>query len=254
MVNLAAGGRYSFDSSEARAALGVSIEAAKAALSRLAKQKLIASPAQGFYIIIPPEYRSLGCLPADQFVPALMKRQGLAYYAGLLSAAQYYGSAHHRPQEYQVVVEKNRRPITCGAVRVAFIARKRIKDVPTQSFNTPRGTVAVSTAEATALDLAGYPGHAGGLDQVATVLGDLAERLDPQKLVTVAETAPVSWVQRLGYLLERAGAEDKAGPLKAYVRQHAVRATVLAPTASQKSGPRNVEWKLDINLDVEPEA
>lgn len=45
-----------------------------------------------FYVIVPSEYRSLSCLPADQFIPALMKHLGLAYYAGLLTAAQYYGS------------------------------------------------------------------------------------------------------------------------------------------------------------------
>src|SRR6202521_4183426 len=116
--SLAATGRYHFDSREAQSALGVSAAAAKVALHRLAKQLLIASPARGFYVMVPPEYRSLGCLPADQFIPALMKRFDLPYYAGLLSAAQYHGAAHHRPQEYQVMVGKSRRPIVCGAVRV----------------------------------------------------------------------------------------------------------------------------------------
>ncbi len=105
---LAAGGHYHFSSSEAQTALGVSANAAKLALNRLAKQGLVASPARGFYVIVPPEYRSLGCLPADQFIPALMKRQDMSYYTGLLSAAQYHGAAHHRPQEYQVMVAKSR--------------------------------------------------------------------------------------------------------------------------------------------------
>ena len=104
---------------------GVSPAAAKLALLRLAKQRLVASPARGFYVIVPPEYKRLGCLPADQFIPQLMERLGLPYYAGLLTAAQYHGAAHHRPQEFQVVLPKNRRPIACGAVRVAFVARKR---------------------------------------------------------------------------------------------------------------------------------
>src|SRR5882724_4388599 len=92
ITNLAASGRYHFVSGEARSALGTSAAAVKLALNRLAKQKIIASPARGFYVIIPPEYRSLGCLPADQFIPALMKRSGLSYYASLLSAAQYHGA------------------------------------------------------------------------------------------------------------------------------------------------------------------
>ena len=49
----------------------------------------------------------------------------LSYYAGLLSAAQFHGAAHQRPQEFQVFLAKNRRSIQCGTVRVAFLARKR---------------------------------------------------------------------------------------------------------------------------------
>ena len=164
ITNLAAAGRYQFTAEEMRAALGISAAAVKLALGRQMKQGLVASPARGFYVIVPPEYRRLGCLPADQFIPSLMERLGLRYYAALLSAAQYHGAAHHRPQEFQVALARNRRPIACGAVRVAFVARKRIGDVPVRSFNTPRGTILVSTAEATAVDLVGYEHHAGGLD------------------------------------------------------------------------------------------
>jgi predicted transcriptional regulator of viral defense system len=92
VIGLAANGRYHFTSREVRSALGISADAAKLALNRLEKKKLIASPARGFYVIVPPEYRSLGCLPADQFIPALMKRLGLPYYAGLLSAADQFSA------------------------------------------------------------------------------------------------------------------------------------------------------------------
>jgi hypothetical protein len=83
-------------------------------LSRLIRPKLVATPARGFYVIVPPEYRSLGCLPGDQFIPTLASHRGLAYYVGLLSAAQYRGAAHQRPREIQVFLEKNRSPIKCG--------------------------------------------------------------------------------------------------------------------------------------------
>ena len=107
IADLAANGRYHFTSSELRSALRVSEAAARQALSRLAAKGEIASPARGFYVIVPPEYRRLGCLPADQFIPALMEQRNIRYYVGLLSAAQYHGAAHHRPQEFQVVVERS---------------------------------------------------------------------------------------------------------------------------------------------------
>lgn len=249
--SLAASGCYHFTSREAREALGVSADAAKLALNRLAKQKLIASPARGFYVILPPEYYSLGCLPAEQFIPALMKSLNLSYYTGLLSAAQYHGAAHQRPQEFQVFLAGNRRPIQCGAVRVAFIARKRIKYIPIQLFNTPRGTVLVSTPEATALDLVGYAGHAGGLSQVATVLSELAVHLDQEKLAVAARTAPISWAQRLGYLLEHLGFAAQIPALKEYVRQHAKQSTLLLPQGQRKRSHRNKGWKLHVNAKVE---
>lgn len=251
--DLAAAGRYHFASDAARKALGVSADAVRLALNRLARQNMIAQPARGFYVIVPPEYRSLQCLPADQFIPALMERLKQPYYAGLLSAAQYHGAAHHRPQEFQVFLGKARRPIRCGQVRVSFIVRKRLRDVPVQSFNTPRGTIRVSTPEATAVDLVGYYRHVGGLDQAATILAELAEQIEPDKLVTAARTAPVTWAQRLGYLMALVGAGEQAAPLKNYVKDEARQTIPLLPGADRENRRRDADWKLFVNADVEPE-
>ncbi|MDB6013838.1 MAG: hypothetical protein JWL65_6088 [Gammaproteobacteria bacterium] len=252
--SLAAGGRYSFTSEEARKALGVSPAAAKLALHRLIREGEVASPARGFYVIVPPDYTSLRCLPADQFISALMQRAGQPYYAALLTAAQYHGAAHHRPQEFQVMLAKSRRPLHCGKVRVAFFVRKRLREVSLQSFNTPRGPIQVSSPETTAVDLVGYQHQIGGLDQVVTIVSELADRLDAQKLVSAAQTAPLPWAQRLGYLLERAGAADKVASLKAYIHSVAPENTALLPQQSTVGKRRDVHWKLIVNADVEPDV
>ena len=88
---------------------------------------------------------------------------------------------------------------------------------------------------------------------MATVLSELAERLDPKKLVKAAETAPLPWAQRLGYLLERVGAEGKAGPLKTYVRAGAHESTLLLPNAPRGKAVRDERWKLFVNAHVEPD-
>ncbi len=253
IADLAAAGRYHFCSGEACEALGVSADAARLALNRLARQHLVATPARGFYVIVPPEYRSLGCLPADQFIPELMGRLNLSYYAGLLTAAQYHGAAHHRPQEFQVFLSTARRFLECGPVRVAFITRKRLGEVPVQRFNTPRGVIHVSTPEATAVDLVGYHHHASGLDQVATILSELAERIDSRKLVAAAKTAPVTWAQRLGYLLERVGAGQTVGALKKYVEQASCRPALLLNESPGQGSHRAADWNLIVNADVEAE-
>ena len=251
---LAVAGKYHFTTREAAAALKASDPAVRAALRRLEHRGKIASPAKSFYVIVPPEYRRLGCLPAEQFIPQLMKHLDLEYYVGLLSAAQYHGAAHHRPQEFQVMLAKHRRPLLCGLVRVAFIGRANIGQVSTIARNTPRGIVRLSSVEATAVDLAGYPEHAGGLDGAATVLSELLESLDPEKLVAAARSAPVPWAQRLGYLLESAGGDNVTEPLALYVRQKAREYVPLVPGASLKKSKKSSHWRLRINAEVEPEA
>jgi len=233
----------------------VSPAAARLALNRLSRQGLVASAARGFYLIVPPEYRRLGCLPAEQFIPALMEHLDLRYYAGLLSAAQYHGAAHHRPQAFQVVLARARRPLRCGTVHVQFFKRAHLADVPVQSRNTPRGTILVSTVEATTVDLVGYAQRVGGLDQVATVLAELAEQIDGDRLAAAAASAPVPWAQRLGYLLELlGGGVSRTGPLKAYVQKAARDATPLVPGAPRKTARRVPDWKLLVNATVEAEA
>ncbi len=65
------------------------------------------------------------------------------------------------------------------------------------------------------MDLVGYAHHAGGFDQVATILGELTEKIDPKRLAAAAKTAPLPWARRLGYLLKRVDAKDHASLLKA---------------------------------------
>ena len=67
-----------------------------------------------------------------------------------------------------------------------------------------------------------------------------------------AQTAPVPWAQRLGYLLTLGEAEDVTGPLRDYVRSHAREYVPLA-LSGEKDGPRVRDWKLIINEEVEPE-
>ena len=255
VAELAANGRYHFTTAEMVAALGVSEAATRLSLARLARKRMIASPARGFYVILPPEYRRLGCLPAEQFIPALMAHLQRPYYAALLSAAQFHGAAHHRPQTFQVALPGSRRPISCGAVDVSFVVRRRLAEVPVQSFNTPRGTIRVASVEATAVDLVGYEKRVGGLDQVATALAELAEHLDPELLVAAARTAPVPWAQRLGYLLGLVRAADRAQSLKVHVRQRARDIALLQPAGSDARGATlDEEWRLRINTRVEAEV
>jgi predicted transcriptional regulator of viral defense system len=245
-------GRYHFSSDEAVHLLGSSAIAARAVLRRLKASGAIATPYRGFHVILPPEYRAVGCLPPEQFVPQLMENIGEPYYVGLLSAAEFHGAAHQRPQQFEVMTPKNRSDIRCGKVHVVFIARRNMRRVPTTSFNTPRGTVNVSIPEATALDLVSYPNQAGGIEQVATVLQELGESMKGPRLAELATwMVDVPVVQRLGYLLERVGHRDLSTPLAKVISKLAARPTALVPSLPSHGSERDNRWRIAINTDLQ---
>jgi predicted transcriptional regulator of viral defense system len=251
IADLAASGRYFFTTAELVAVLGGTATAAQASLGRLKRKRLVATPHRGFHVILPPEYRRLGCLPAEQFIPELMHHLGERYYATLLSAAELHGASHQKPQAFQVMLRANRRPIQCGLVRVQFIARHDLARTPVVTLNTPRGGLAVSSANATALELLGYVDHCGGLDNVVAILEDLVESLTADALVAAARKAPVAWAQRLGYLLDRLGRQDLADPLASLVANEANHVAPLIRSRSRLGAARSQRWRLAINADVE---
>lgn len=232
-------------------ALGSDRKPVTRALSRLILKGELASPHRSFYLVVPPEYYSLGCLPAEQFVPQLMDRAGEPYHVALLSAAQLHGAAHHRPLRFQVMVERPRAAIECGKVCVEFHVRADLERVATVLMNTPRGHMRVSSPEATAVELVGYARHAGGLDNVATVLADLADSLDADRLLEQARGAPLAWSQRLGYLLDLVQAEETASALVSWVHEHARRVAPLDPVIPRTGAERSERWRLAINTDIE---
>lgn len=251
VLDLATRGRHHFTTDEAVVSVGGSVPTVRAALRRLKTKGEIVDPYRGFYLIVPPEYRRIGCLPADQFVPQLMQHLGEAYYVALLSAAEFHGAAHQRPQSFQVMVKANRRALECGEVRVQFVARKDLERTPVIEKNTPRGPVRVASPEATALELVGYADQCGGLDNVASVLAELVEAVDPQKLAAAATLCPIAWVQRLGYLLDVGGHRELGDMLVPYVREHARVAAPLVRARTKTGAERIERWKLAINATVE---
>ena len=80
----------------------------------------------------------------------------------------------------------------------------------------------MSSPEATALDLVGYKRHCGGINNVATVLSELAEQIDPEELIRVAGYSHIAWTQRLGYLLDLVEAKDLADRIAEYIKQRVI--------------------------------
>lgn len=274
LTQLTAKGYCTFTSAQVKETLNLSEIAARAALRRLKQKGMLAQPLHGFYVIVPPEYRILGCRPAEHFITDLMEYIGAPYYVGLLTAAQYYGAAHHKPQQYQVVTNQKRRAIICGRVKIVFITKKAVEEVPTQKINAPQTIITASTPEATAIDLILYANRCGGLDNVLAVLTDLVEKINSKKLMKLAsESKEVTWIQRLGYILDLIKAEKLSEDLEKEFKHRGghVRTLMAAQKPKQiikfdkkiiskvhkknaaSNSLKDKKWKLIINKKLESE-
>lgn len=248
-------GRYILTRDEALRALGVSEEALKKAVQRLVAKRRLAVPRRGFFVIVPVEYREAGAPPPSWFIAELMKFSAQPYYVGLLSAAALHGAAHQQPQEFQVVTNEQLRPAIAGRARIRFFRKRRIERTPVVDMKTETGVMRVSSPEATALDLLRYVESAGHLGSVATVLAELAERLDAARLAQVAKTeGDVSSAQRLGHLLELAGAGAIAAPLAAWIADRRPRFVPLRPDRPWRRAARDARWRVRVNEKVEAET
>lgn len=232
--------------------LGISNKAARRMLERLLYNKEVATPAKGYYLILTPEFRKLGCLPPNYFIDDLMSHWHKTYYVGLLSAAMFHGAAHQQPQNVQIMLPATRPDIICGKVVIQFIQNAACHKTPVESLKTPTGALSVSTVEATAMDLVRFMRQSAGINRVATVIHELGEKLDKEKLLELTILFKESaWVQRLGYLLEILGYENTAELLLTHLKTTKSRMIPLVPYLEINNAKKCKKWRIYINANVE---
>ncbi len=246
-------GLYFFTRKEALKTLQKSEAAFKQAAARLARKKRIVRIQRGFFIIIPFEYAATGMLPAEWFIDDLMSYIGHPYYVGLLSAAALHGAAHQQPQQFHVVSNGPLRDIRSkNRLAITFFSKSALKEIPLTQVKVQTGHIPVSTPEATALDLIRYARRIGGLDRVLTVLQELGEVMDLEKLEEAAKTdGKMSHAQRLGFLLEKAGFAEITQSLSKWVTERKPFPVKLEPSMPGRGHKKNERWKLIVNIDVE---
>ena len=217
IASLLSAGQVVFTSEQAEQALGVGRGALLDAAERLQRRKALIRPRQGFYVAVPPQFASWGAPPPSWYIDALMRHEQQPYYVGLLKAADLHGATHQAVMEFQIVTAKRMPKIKAGRNLIVFYYRKDIAAVESgiEDRKTDTGRMKISSPALTALDLLRYPQAAGGIDNVATVLTDLAEKIDPSQLAALSDAAERPVVQRLGHLLERLGHADRANPMHA---------------------------------------
>ena len=214
-------------------------------------RKRLFSPARGLYVIVPPEYRSTGVVPATHFIDPMMNHLGFDYYLGLATAAGWWGSSHHASQEFQVIANGRLPDRTIGTVRLRFVSRARLDDKAIRRVPGPRTMLNVSTPDLTAVDLASDPAHVGGLSNVATILAELPD-LDGPRIAALAKHRTRADARRLGWLLSLARQDmDLRALINAADPRHG-QPTLLASN-KPRTGHVDKGWNVLVNTNVEPD-
>lgn len=255
---LASSGRTCFTREEAVEALGVSHGALLDAAARLKKRGHIFVPRRGFYVITPTRYLKWGAPPPTWYIDAMMKDAARPYYVALLKAAELHGASHQAVMEFQVVADRQWKPIRAGRSKLAFYFRKDIERVGqgVKRRKTDTGSMRVSSPALTALDLIRYPHASGGIDHAASVLNELAVHIDPIEFDVLASGFERSIVQRLGYILEHLGHDEIASGLERHIRNGNVPWVELDPgeastITSYEERERNARWHIIVRRPIE---
>jgi len=262
MTHLLSHGQTVFTDEQAQHALQIGKGALLDAAQKLQRRNYLIKPRRGFYVIVPPQFISMGAPPPSWYIDALMAHGQRPYYVGLLKAADLHGATHQAVMEFQVITDKRMPRIKAGRSAIAFYYRKDMHDVSVgvEDYKTSTGYMKISNIELTILDLLRYPQAAAGLDNIVTVLVDLGTRIDGEMLAAISASFEHTVLQRLGYLLCMLGHEDKAEDLHERIAQQPPLPWVeLEPAlaADEDFAPepvaRDIRWHVTVRRMPEPD-
>ena len=250
---------------EAMKTLGLSATAFAAAAARLVGHRRLASPKQGFYLILRPEDRAAGGPDPARWIDPLMHHLGLDYRISLLRAAAFHGASHQAAQIFQVIVPKQLRAIAIDRQRIQFVyqappAFVAVNKAPwLGQLKTDAGFAKVAGVELLLLDVVRHFRQAAGLNGAAQIVHDLGANADPRKLARAANFYENSTARRLGYLLEHFGHARQAASLRP-LAQKAKSIKPLDPSVrlvaslARTKSPDAPAWKLSLNVPLEIDA
>jgi predicted transcriptional regulator of viral defense system len=246
-------GKYFFARSDLEVVTDSSAAAIKMTLYRLKKSGTVVTPKRDFFVLVPREYRVAGCPPASWFIDDLMRHMGRRYYVGLLSAAALHGAGHQQPMAFQVMVDSTERDIEVGRVRIEFHSSSAFDGAATEPKQTETGMMQVATPETTAFDLVRFPAASGYWSNIATILSELAEKLDPERLAMGAARMARADVQRLGWLLDFVEQSELSRALADTIAGKCLLPTPLTGARASAGAHLDPRWHVLVNDNVEPD-
>jgi len=222
-------------------------------LSRQVSRGRVQSVYRGFYVIVPVQYQLKGVIPPAYYLNDLMDYVGKPYYLGLLSAAAMHGASHQRTMKTQVMTVVPRIKASGKNSLLDWNYRQEIPEAFVVKKNAEIGTLRYSGPELTAVDLVQFASHVGGYQRVATVLAELMDSVDMEKMGELLRFTTVATIQRLGYLLECVLSRQKQADALFQVlkAQGTWNSILLSNGQDRRDGAPANRWHVNGNIDIE---
>ncbi len=244
-------GRYWVTSTEAAELAGIPVDHVYPGLARLRRRGAMFSPARGFHVVVPPEYRAWRVLPGELFIDGMMRALRRKYYVSLLTAAAMHGASHQAPQVFQVMLDRHLADRDIEGVRLRFYINEHLEQMDVEERQVHTGRIRLATRESTLLDLIAHPQAGGGLSNIATVIMEIGE-LDMDRLARLTSLRSRSIARRLGWLLARLRTDLDMQPLRAVAEPESGHPTRLV-RARPAHGEIDPAWNVQVNATVEPD-
>lgn len=256
IVWLQSKGRQTFTLQEAVAHFNLSHKSVLEILGRLRRSNQIITLTDGLYSLVHPSEREHGIRPLH-VINAVMNYCQLPYYVALLSAADFWGAAHHKPQVLQVIVSEQRMLRRLKDLRIELHVQKHFSKKGIIEKTNETGLFSISSVELTALDVITYESACGGFSNVCLIIDDLKPKIDMEKMIAIAKEYPFfSSVQRLGFILEAFSEKEEFESfqeLKGWVIKQKPSLTSLLPS-NPRGGEVHHDWKIvkNVKMELEP--
>lgn len=223
------------------------------------------------WVPVPPTWRPMhGAPPVHDYLDDMMHHMGHSYYLGYRAASELHGASHHSFAHYHIVTPAPHRNRRIGRSFLCFVRGDptRIPTVRKTVGYEVNTDVVVSTPEATVFDLIQRPVLSGGIDYVATLIGDLlvTNKLRIGALCDISRLYPLSITQRLGYIIEIIQGHLRwaiqspldVEPLAQIVSKRGTRSVKLSHTlhpeqAMTRHTNASQRWRVTLNHILNPE-
>ena len=183
---------------------GVPVNEVSQRLVRSRAKGQLVSAARGLWVAVPAEYREMGAPEPMRYIHDLMGFYKCDYCVGWLSAASLHGASHHAPQVFQVAVTKALRKRSIGRSELQFYFRSYVRQITKKKISLSNGSAMVCSPGATMLMVAADPQYCAGIDNVATIIYELADNHPDfmKDVLADARLFPKAAVRRLGWILD----------------------------------------------------